>query len=803
MSVRNRGWQLHSSRFGWILAHGRANDVCYLTTSDIWRKTEFGADGYKLTIRITTDFPRANIEISSNAYATLWMKWDGLGFQQRAAVLRKCGRLAQKPDRVVHATWPACHRKYQTRIKPPKRGYKSQRASGRQSRSRRDGSALLGGALRRARPPFGVDRYLPSSGPATAWILGLGCTTGVAIAYFLAARLGLALLTEEVAVFWPASGIAVGILVVWGRRARAAVVVGVIAATIVANLMGDRSLWTSVFKGFCNAGEAVLTAWLIERWFGPAFAFDDVRHVLGFVAAAALGVAASAFGGAATMTLLHTAAPFWDVWRAWFLSGGVGIVVVAPLVIGLGQLWHERPSRGEWIEGVGVLALLSVTSLYVVSHPAGSWVSFSPGALVLPFLLWLTARCRPAFAIAGAFVASAAVLFGTTFGIGRFGDASVAIAERVKGAQAAMTVVTLYTLILTALFAERRRNEAALKESERRFRLTADAAPVMVWISGIDKLCTWFNKPWLDFVGRTMEQELGNGWSENVHADDFDRCLKTYVDAFDARQPFSMEYRLRRHDGEYRWVLDNGIPLWEPAGKFAGYIGSCIDITERKQAEDHKGLLVAELDHRVKNTLACVAAIAEQTRATSNSMDEFLEVLRGRIRSLANTHARLSLNRWQGVDLAELVRGELAPCMRDGNTLIDGPAVDVSADSVQTVAIVLHELTTNAAKYGALSNGSGRISVRWHWQPNGGAPDGLVLEWCETGGPPVVAPSVPGYGTSVIRDLIPYELGGTVDYVLAADGVRCKLEIPAKWLRRSTSQRDGLNGAGEQLDASS
>ena len=416
-------------------------------------------------------------------------------------------------------------------------------------------------------------------------MLALGCTTGVAIAYFLAARLGLALLTEDVAVFWPASGIAVGILVVLGRRARAAVVVGVIAATIIANLMGDRSLWTSVLKGFCNAGEAVLTAWLIERWFGRAFAFDDVRHVLGFVAAAALGVAASAFGGAATMTLLHTAAPFWDVWRAWFLADGVGIVVVAPLVIGLGQLWRERPSRGEWIEGVGVLALLSLTSLYAVSHPAGSWVSFSPGALVLPFLLWLTARCRPAFAIAGAFVASAAVLFGTTFGIGRFGDASVAIAERVKGAQAAMTVVTLYTLILTALFAARRRNEAALKESERRFRLTADAAPVLVWISGIDKLCTWFNKPWLDFVGRTMEQELGNGWSENVHADDFDRCLKTYVDAFDARQPFSMEYRLRRHDGEYRWVLDNGIPLWEPAGEFAGYIGSCIDITERKQAE--------------------------------------------------------------------------------------------------------------------------------------------------------------------------------------------------------------------------
>jgi len=258
-----------------------------------------------------------------------------------------------------------------------------------------------------------------------------------------------------------------------------------------------------------------------------------------------------------------------------------------------------------------------------------------------------------------------------------------------------------------------------------------------------------------------------------------------------------MLYRLRRHDGEYRWALDSGIPLWEPAGEFAGYIGSCIDITERKQAEDQKSLLVSELDHRVKNTLACVAAIAEQTRVTSNSMDEFLEVLRGRIRSLANTHTRLSVNRWQGVDLAELVHGELAPCMRNGNTLIDGPAIDVSADSVQTVAIVLHELTTNAAKYGGLSNASGRISVRWHWQPNGGARDGLVFEWCETGGPSVVAPSAPGYGTSVIRDLIPYELGGTADYVLAADGVRCKFEIPAKWLRRRASQHDAFNETGQ------
>jgi PAS domain S-box-containing protein len=107
----------------------------------------------------------------------------------------------------------------------------------------------------------------------------------------------------------------------------------------------------------------------------------------------------------------------------------------------------------------------------------------------------------------------------------------------------------------------------------------------MIWLSGTDKLCTWFNQQWLQFTGRTIEQELGNGWAENVHEDDFDRCLKTYVEAFDARQPFIMEYRLRRRDREWRWLLDHGVPIYK-AEDFAGYIGSCIDVTLQKEAEN-------------------------------------------------------------------------------------------------------------------------------------------------------------------------------------------------------------------------
>jgi PAS domain S-box-containing protein len=133
---------------------------------------------------------------------------------------------------------------------------------------------------------------------------------------------------------------------------------------------------------------------------------------------------------------------------------------------------------------------------------------------------------------------------------------------------------------------ERRRAEQELRESEERFRLLANAAPVMIWKSGPDKLCTYFNQPWLEFTGRALEAELGNGWTEGVHPDDLLGCMDTYTQSFEFRVAFKMEYRLRRHDGEYRWIEDTGIPMMGPDGSFAGYIGSCADITDRKKGEE-------------------------------------------------------------------------------------------------------------------------------------------------------------------------------------------------------------------------
>jgi two-component sensor histidine kinase len=192
--------------------------------------------------------------------------------------------------------------------------------------------------------------------------------------------------------------------------------------------------------------------------------------------------------------------------------------------------------------------------------------------------------------------------------------------------------------------------------------------------------------------------------------------------------------------------------------------------------------LNAELDHRVKNVLATVTAIITQTQEASSSHADFVAGLNRRITSLARTHELLSQGNWRGASLAEIVRREFAP-YATGNAELGGPNVVLKAAATEAVATVLHELTTNAAKYGAFSNRNGRVSLRWRWLQNG-PPDRLIIEWQESGGPPVVAPSQSGYGTSIIRELIPFELGGDVELAFASDGTRCRLEIPADWVSR-------------------
>jgi PAS domain S-box-containing protein len=275
----------------------------------------------------------------------------------------------------------------------------------------------------------------------------------------------------------------------------------------------------------------------------------------------------------------------------------------------------------------------------------------------------------------------------------------------------------------------------------------------------------------------------------HVHLDDIGRVELCRSEAFrELRREYNVEYRIIRPGGELRWVETRCFISFDGEGHPHRVVGVSIDITERKRVEEHQHTLLAELDHRVKNALATVSAVVSQTRQESRSVADFAAVLDGRIRSMATTHELLSSRGWHGVSLTELVQRELAPYTSRNNTEIGGPEVTLSARAGQVVSMVLHELATNGAKHGALSVPDGRIFVRWQGRVNGNADAPVVLEWQETGGPTVQPPDTTGYGMEVIRDLIPYELGGRVDLTFPADGLCCRLEIPAKgaaYLKRS------------------
>ncbi len=215
------------------------------------------------------------------------------------------------------------------------------------------------------------------------------------------------------------------------------------------------------------------------------------------------------------------------------------------------------------------------------------------------------------------------------------------------------------TLFIGRDTTERKRAEAVLRESEARFRLVADSAPVMIWMSGTDKLCTYFNKPWLDFTGRSIDQELGNGWAEGVHPEDLQKCLTTYIQAFDRREAFRMEYRLRRHDGEFRWVSDIGVPRFSPDGSFAGYIGSCIDVTEQRRAQEQLHQAQADLARVTR-----IAAMGELAAAIAHEVNQPLGAV------VTNASASLRWLAGQPPDLEE-ARDATERTVREANRASD------------------------------------------------------------------------------------------------------------------------------------
>src|SRR5215472_10652624 len=304
--------------------------------------------------------------------------------------------------------------------------------------------------------------------PTRQWVRHIGLAAAIGFGYFLAADVSVRLLVEPegVAVFWLAAGISSGILIAFGMRAQWPVLAGVIGATLTTHLVIKDPVWAGVALGLCNGAEALITAGLIHRYFGAGFGLGRLRHVIGLFAAAVAGTAVSGIGGAVTYRLFQgPSAPMLDTWQHWFASDAVGIIAVAPLVIGLTALVRRPLPLSEIIEGTVALVALATMIACIIWLPHELWVTVFPITWLFPIFLWLAARCDPAFSATGAFVVFMAIVLTTILGAGRFGDPSLPITDRVLAAQTGILVVAFSAYVLAAIFAVRSESARQLTDS--------------------------------------------------------------------------------------------------------------------------------------------------------------------------------------------------------------------------------------------------------------------------------------------------------------------------------------------------
>jgi PAS domain S-box-containing protein len=285
-------------------------------------------------------------------------------------------------------------------------------------------------------------------------------------------------------------------------------------------------------------------------------------------------------------------------------------------------------------------------------------------------------------------------------------------------------------MVLASLAEEREQSAHVVRESEERFRLVANTAPVMLWMVGTDRLRNYVNQSWLEFTGRPLEAELGNGWAEGIHDEDLKRSLETYLQAFDQRQSFVMEYRIRRHDGEYRWIIDTGVPRFKPDGSFAGYIGSCLDITDRKLAEEalasvgrrlieaheeERTWIARELHDDIGQRVSLLTVELEHCDHQARSVVEMHEYLKLSLQSVYDLGAdiqalshRLHSSKLEYLGLATAAKSFCDELSEQRNVRIEFKHLNVPASIPQEISLclfrVLQEALQNAVKHSTDQN---------------------------------------------------------------------------------------------------
>jgi PAS domain S-box-containing protein len=432
-----------------------------------------------------------------------------------------------------------------------------------------------------------------------------------------------------------------------------------IAGTVPVRILGqpdpDFPLWLALVNVAIDIAKALMAAIPLRHFMRDPLRLDTLRDFAIFALFAVLLVPAlAAFAGASVRAAVGD--DFWSIWGRWFISDALTQLVLTPPILYwvFAAPWSVKPANfGRLIEPVLIAAGLLLSGYWCMV--GGSTTTFAETRFYasIPFMFWAALRFGMAGASGAVAVTAAFMVFCAFMRDGPF-SGEISPDDTALDLQNFLFLRTAPLYLIAALMEQRNAAERALKASERRFRSMADNSPVLIWMSGPDKLGIFFNQGWLKFTGRKIEQELGEGWIDGVHPDDRQHCLDVCHNAFDLRRPFEVEYRLRRHDGEYRWVFDKGIPRLAEDGEFLGYIGSVLDITDRKGAEESNralahvqrlaiiGELTAAVAHELRQPSAAIMSNAEAALALLDSG----ETPSGEVREIINDikHANLRAN---------------------------------------------------------------------------------------------------------------------------------------------------------------
>ena len=315
-----------------------------------------------------------------------------------------------------------------------------------------------------------------------------------------------------------------------------------------------------------------------------------------------------------------------------------------------------------------------------------------------------------------------------------------------------------------------REQEAKIRESEARFRAFANCAPTPLWVTGPDHSLEFSNRAAVEFAGPSPSDMFFL-----VHPEDRERTQRCHDEAWARRARYTVVARLKSCSDGWRWIRAEDHPRYDEDGNFLGYIGSFMDIHEIRQAEVRQRTLVNELNHRVKNTLATVQSIVQQTLRPGIESSTAQELLVDRLMVLSATHDVLTREHWQDADLLEIATNAVRPYGAGERLHIHGPSVRLAAHVALALSMALHELATNAAKYGALSQATGEVSLRWKVNADGAR---LRLIWRERGGPTVEPPARRGFGLRLLTQGLARELGHPAELRFRETGLSCVLSAP-------------------------